>query len=138
MIVTADHSHSFVLYGKAKRGNPILGFQSRTPPDGLPALTLAYANGPGGLKPNRTRANLTGVDYNASNFRQQALIYTGSESHGGEDVGMCNIALYLIWLRPKPRNHKPRQLIVEYYLHWTTTFEISSSGSSDTNYDSLL
>ena len=29
-------------------------------------------------------------------------------------------------------------LIVEYYLHWTTTFEISFSGSSDTNRDSLL
>ena len=26
----------------------------------------------------------------------------------------------------------------EYYLHWTTTFEISFSGSSDTNHDSLL
>ena len=34
--------------------------------------------------------------------------------------------------------HKQRQLIAEYYLHWTTTFEISSSGSSDTNHDSLL
>jgi hypothetical protein len=31
-----------------------------------------------------------------------------------------------------------KQLIVEYYLHWTTTFEISFSGSSDTNHDSLL
>ena len=39
----------------------------------------------------------------------------------------------------KPGNtfkHKP--VIVEYYLHWTTTFEISFSGSSDTNHDSLL
>ena len=33
---------------------------------------------------------------------------------------------------------KSQQLIVEYYLHWTTTFEISFSGSSDTNHDSLL
>jgi hypothetical protein len=33
---------------------------------------------------------------------------------------------------------KPRQLIVEYYLHWTTTFEISFSGSSDTNHNSWL
>jgi hypothetical protein len=30
------------------------------------------------------------------------------------------------------------RLIVEYYLHWTTTFEITFSGSSDTNHDSLL
>ena len=33
--------------------------------------------------------------------------------------------------------HKPRQLIVEYYLHWTTTFEISFSGSSDTNHSNV-
>jgi hypothetical protein len=38
-----------------------------------------------------------------------------------------------MWFR-----HKPRQLIVEYYLHWTTTFEISFSCGSDTNHDSLL
>jgi hypothetical protein len=34
--------------------------------------------------------------------------------------------------------HKPRQLIVEYYVHLTPTFEISFSGSSDTNNDRLL
>jgi hypothetical protein len=34
--------------------------------------------------------------------------------------------------------HKSRQLIEEYYLHWTTTFEASFSGSSDTNHGSLL
>ena len=33
---------------------------------------------------------------------------------------------------------KLRQLIVEYYLHWTITFEISFSGGSDKNYGSLL
>ena len=32
----------------------------------------------------------------------------------------------------------PRQFIVEYYLHWTTTFDISFSGSSDTNHDSFV
>ena len=30
------------------------------------------------------------------------------------------------------------ETIVEYYLHWITMFEISFSGSSDTNHDSLL
>jgi hypothetical protein len=35
-------------------------------------------------------------------------------------------------------NRKPRKLIAEYYLHWTTTFEISFAGSSDTDHDSLL
>ena len=29
-------------------------------------------------------------------------------------------------------------VIVEYYLYWTSTFEISFSGSSDTNHDNLL
>jgi hypothetical protein len=38
-----------------------------------------------------------------------------------------------MWFR-----HKLRQLIEEYYLHWTTTFEISFLCGSDTNYDSLL
>jgi alkaline phosphatase len=88
MIVTADHSHSFVLYGSPVRNNPILGFQKTIPPDGKPALTLAYSDGPGGLKPNTERADLTGVNYNATDFNQQALIWTYSESHGGEDVGM--------------------------------------------------
>ena len=88
LIVTADHSHSFVVYGKAKRGTPIFGFSGHIPKDGLPVLTLAYANGPGGLKPNESRANLTGVNYNATDFRQQALILTSSEDHAGEDVGM--------------------------------------------------
>ena len=93
MIVTADHSHTFVMYGKTvKRGNPILGFQDTKYPDGKPGLTLSYANGPGGLKlANQSRANLTGVDYNADDFRQQALIYLNSEDHSGEDVGMSFI-----------------------------------------------
>ncbi|XP_028394024.1 alkaline phosphatase-like [Dendronephthya gigantea] len=90
VIVTADHSHSFVLYGKkVKRGNPILGFQDTKFPDGKPGLTLSYANGPGGLKfENQSRANLTGVDYTADDFLQQALIYFRSEDHAGEDVGI--------------------------------------------------
>jgi hypothetical protein len=45
--------------------------------------------------------------------------------------------IFFEWLHILFR-HKPRQLIVEYYLHWTTTFERSFSGSSDTNHDSLL
>ena len=36
------------------------------------------------------------------------------------------------------QRHKPRQLIVESCLHWTNTFVIYFSGSSDTNHDSLL
>ena len=56
-------------------------------PDKKPALSLSYADGPGGLQESKPRDNLTGVNYNATDFKQQSLIYTGSESHAGEDVG---------------------------------------------------
>ena len=87
IIVTADHSHTFVISGYSNRGNPIFGFQESTPPDGKPALTLSYANGPGGLAPNKSRSDLTGKNYNRTDFLQQALVQKRSESHGGEDVG---------------------------------------------------
>ena len=89
VIVTADHSHTFVLGGYVDRGNPIFGFQSRYEvlSDGKPALSLSYADGPGGLQDGKPRANLTGVNYNATDFKQKSLIYTKSESHSGEDIG---------------------------------------------------
>ena len=43
----------------------------------------------------------------------------------------------LRWVFFRLFRHKPGQVIVEYYLHWITTFEISFSGSSDTNRGSL-
>ena len=76
-----------MLYGYAERGNPILGFQSSIPPDNKPALTLSYANGPNGLEANESRANLTGVNYNDTDFMQQALVKEDYEFHAGEDVG---------------------------------------------------
>ena len=42
------------------------------------------------------------------------------------------------WGPSRKSTIKPRQLIVEYYLHRTTTFEISSSCSSVTNHNSLV
>lgn len=47
---------------------------------------MAYSNGPGGLT-DEPRANLTGKDYNATDFLQQALVKTAMEDHAGEDVG---------------------------------------------------
>jgi alkaline phosphatase len=59
IIVTADHSHTFVIAGYPHRGNPILGKVSPVPdvdgePPGpaldlqqRPYTTLGYANGPG-------------------------------------------------------------------------------------------
>ena len=87
MIVTADHSHSFVLFGDTNRGNPIFGFQNDLALDGKPALTLSYADGPNGLEVNQSRADLTGVNYNDTDFLQQALIKATYEYHSAEDVG---------------------------------------------------
>jgi alkaline phosphatase len=95
IVVTADHSHTLTISGYAPRGNPILGLAKRFDPetgtyvpvlaaDGKPYTTLGYANGPGAVV--GPRADLTSVDTEAKDFKQQALVPVGSETHGGEDV----------------------------------------------------
>lgn len=97
IVVTADHSHVFTMGGYPVRGNPILGLvvegnsdtglpesSPAKAKDGKPYTTLGYANGPGAVA--EPRADLTGVDTTAPDFRQQALVPLGSETHGGEDV----------------------------------------------------
>ena len=77
------------------------------------------------------RKNCLGVD-NAKKFcpkRWEALHIWFDEEAKVISIFACALIFF---------KHKPRQLIVEYYLHWTTMFEISFSGSSDTNHDSLL
>lgn len=131
IIVTADHSHTFVIQGYPMRGNNILGLirqvDSSGEPDkdlkhdqlGKPMTTLSYANGPGyqgktdlqpeGPKsccasPKKTeplrngRVDLTNVDTTDPNYRQEAGIPLGSETHGGEDVAIfaTGVNAYLI------------------------------------------
>jgi alkaline phosphatase len=99
IIVTADHSHTLFMNGYPTRGNPILGLvvgndgKTGLPEsapskagDGKPYTTLGYANGPGAAAGDRK--DLTGVDTTAPDFKQQALIPLGSETHGGEDVAI--------------------------------------------------
>ncbi|PCJ36984.1 MAG: alkaline phosphatase [Alphaproteobacteria bacterium] len=100
IIVTADHSHGFVMAGYATRGSPILGkvvsstkrgdkaekHESRAL-DGGPYTTLGYYNGPGAQK-TPGRSDLTNVDTEAKDYIQQALIPTKSETHSGEDVAI--------------------------------------------------
>lgn len=95
IIVTADHSHTMTISGYPVRGNPILGKVGYGPggmaraDDGKPYTTLGYANGMTGCKPGQddcTREDLTDVDTTDKDFHQQALIFMGSETHGGEDV----------------------------------------------------
>ncbi|MBB3034167.1 alkaline phosphatase [Alteriqipengyuania lutimaris] len=98
ILVTADHSHVFTIAGYPQRGNPILGLVY--PPasgdedhpggtegpslaaDGKPYTTLGYANGPGAVQGERP------VPETGASARQQALIPSGSETHGGEDVAL--------------------------------------------------
>ena len=95
IIVTADHSHVFTMAGYPKRGNPILGLvvpaegeddgkpdQPALARDGKPYTTVGYANGPGAVAGER------GVPETGVMARQQALVPTGSETHGGEDVAL--------------------------------------------------
>ena len=101
ILVTADHSHVFTIAGYPRRGNDILGLV--VPPemgerenvgedgtllagDGKPYTTLGYANGPGAVAMDAEDGRPipeTGVK-----AHQQALVPTGSETHGGEDVAL--------------------------------------------------
>ncbi|MEL7487131.1 MAG: alkaline phosphatase [Pseudomonadota bacterium] len=102
IIATADHGHTLAFQGYPVKGNNILGlanaFFSRPPAgantalagDGKPYTTLSYANGPGSVfvgddwkegRPAPTAEEVADV-----NYRQQAIIPSPSETHGGQDV----------------------------------------------------
>ncbi|MEM9494407.1 MAG: alkaline phosphatase [Pseudomonadota bacterium] len=103
IVVTADHGHTVTFQGYPARGNDILGLakssmaggglRAMKARDGKAYTTLSYANGPGSIfqpgvdfsngRPDPASADLTDI-----NYRQQALIPTGSETHGGQDVGI--------------------------------------------------
>lgn len=96
IIVTADHSHVFTIAGYPIRGNNILGLVREVDGKGMleekdkgdrnskPFTTLGYANGPGyrGVsRPDLTQQQVLNPD-----FKQEATIPLGSETHAGEDV----------------------------------------------------
>lgn len=87
-VVTADHSHTLSMVGYPTRGNPILKFADSDADDGLPYTTLSYANGPGAVHVSMPRRNLTNVNTEHHDFKQDAYVPLGSESHGGEDVAI--------------------------------------------------
>ncbi|MGQ4583028.1 alkaline phosphatase [Lysobacter sp. F60174L2] len=118
VLVTADHAHTLSFVGYPMRGNPILGKVREVNDEGvaeftldargMPYTTLSYANGPGytgasksqpagpksfphdadGYQAANGRPDLTDVDTTAPDYMQEALVPTGSESHGGDDVGI--------------------------------------------------
>ncbi|ODT14344.1 MAG: alkaline phosphatase [Kaistia sp. SCN 65-12] len=90
VIVTADHSHTFAISGYPGRGNPILGLaavdgRALKAKDGKSYTTLGYANGPGATV-DGPRTDPASDDTLALDYRQQALVPLGSETHGGDDV----------------------------------------------------
>ncbi len=96
IIVTADHSHTFVIQGYPARNNPILGKvalpDGRPAPagDGKPYTTLSYANGSSAYETfeDGERIDLSDVDTTDKNYKQQALLPSPSETHAGEDVAI--------------------------------------------------
>lgn len=90
IVTTSDHGHAFTLAGYPARGNPILGVVARA--DGRPTrardekayTTLGYANGPGAT--DHPRADPATHDTAALDYKQQALVPLGGETHGGDDV----------------------------------------------------
>ena len=99
IVVTADHSHTFVISGYPYRGNNILGLvregkadgtaadKYRTAKDGKPYTTLGYTNGLG-ARVNEERAAVTQKEATDHDFLQPALVPLGGETHGGEDVAI--------------------------------------------------
>ena len=102
IIVTADHGHTLSFQGYPMKDNPIMGLVQYKNDEGevvpLPAgadqkpyTTLSYANGPGtvfreGADLSEGRTAPTQEEATHYDYRQQALIPTGGETHGGQDV----------------------------------------------------
>ncbi|KAK7094250.1 alkaline phosphatase-like [Littorina saxatilis] len=90
IVVTADHSHVFVIGGYPSRGNSITGEEDMNlARDDLPFTTLLYGNGPGyAVTENATREDITHIDVEDIGYRQQAAVPMASETHAGEDVAI--------------------------------------------------
>ena len=102
IIVTADHGHTLSIQGYPVKGSNILGLATtvneageivpqNAPGDNKPYTTLSYANGPGslfnpGVDLTEGRPTPTEEGATAPAYRQQALVPTRGETHGGQDV----------------------------------------------------
>ncbi len=110
IVVTADHDHTLVLNGYAKRTgkttptNPgVLGLLRNytdgslaKDADGKPYTIIGFGNGESRVNANRsTVADLTDAAVSAPTYHQEAAIRVGagSETHGGTDVFLGAIGM---------------------------------------------
>jgi alkaline phosphatase len=89
IVVTADHAHTMSYSGYADRGNDILEFGGEAS-DGKVYTTLNYANGPGYRQPESdgSRHDISQDNYEDKDYVFPAVAPLGSETHGGDDVGI--------------------------------------------------
>ncbi|CAH0694833.1 unnamed protein product [Spodoptera exigua] len=90
LVVTSDHAHVMTLNGYTHRGSDIIGPSDDRGDDGVPYMTLSYANGPGYRPPSDTglRDDITQYNYHDVNFAFPASVPLDSETHGGDDVAV--------------------------------------------------
>lgn len=94
LVVTADHSHVFTVGGYPERGNGILDIGDFSREDGLPLLTLGYANGMGYFdhyEATGGRKNPDDMKTREPYFMFPASVPLDYETHGGDDVGVYAI-----------------------------------------------
>ncbi|HEX8612276.1 MAG TPA: alkaline phosphatase [Telluria sp.] len=90
LVVTADHDHTIVMNGYAKRGSPILDIV-RNVDDGMPArdadgktyTALVFGNGPN--RPHQ-RQDVGSEQAQADGYHQETGVRLAGETHGGGDV----------------------------------------------------
>ena len=116
VIVTADHSHGLVLSGYPSRNAPILGLaddasaptrEPVTGTDGKPYSILSFATGPGGPEGDEERPDLSKVNTQDPEYRQQATIPMAYAAHSGEDVPI---------FAGGPQAHLVRGVVEESYI----------------------
>ncbi|KAI4588170.1 hypothetical protein MJG53_002578 [Ovis ammon polii x Ovis aries] len=87
-LVTADHSHVFTFGGYPLRGTSIFGLADGKAEDGGSYTSLLYGNGPGFRLYWGSRPDVDETESMDPNYKQQAAVPLGSETHGGEDVAV--------------------------------------------------
>ncbi|CAD5117035.1 DgyrCDS5862 [Dimorphilus gyrociliatus] len=94
-IVTADHSHSFIINGYSDRSESIFGFARNLEGDRLAEdkktyTILSYTNGPGyhSNRINDIRKNLTLEETTNPHYAFDSGVPLEDETHSGEDVAI--------------------------------------------------